>query len=155
LTETTARSDAYLSWRARLAAKQEAHRSQEGPPKPTPNSMWDPASLFESKAPAPSPAGQSAVSPESIDLRTSPIDLTPDDQLSPLARAAEPSRQPRPSEVPSRRWDLVTALVRSKRPPVRERSPSIAEELRNLNEQRLDGTITEDEFKARKAELFA
>jgi hypothetical protein len=142
LTDTTDRSDAYLRWRQRLAAKQQAQRGQtDEPPKAPPNPMWDPAHLFESKAPV--------SSTDEVDLRT-PIHPSP-----PSDRAADPSPEPPPTAAPTRRRALVASLARSQRRSDRRPAPSIAEALRDLNEQRLAGTISEDEFKARKAELFA
>jgi hypothetical protein len=147
----------YLEWRARLAAKHEARRTQEeGPPEATPNPMWDPARLFEPAAPAPGleadpvapPSGLDA-SHDAIDLRT-PLDLTVD-----LDRAPEPSPPPSPIARPPRRRALAEKYASVPRRPVHQPQPSIAEALRELNEHRVAGTISEAEFKARKAELFS
>jgi hypothetical protein len=103
--------------------------------------MWDPAHLFESKAPV--------SSTDEVDLRT------PIAPPVPSGRAAHPSSPPDPTAGPSRRRALVASFARSQRRSDRPPMPSIAEALRDLNEQRLAGTISEDEFKARKADLFS
>jgi hypothetical protein len=160
LTETTSRSDTYLQWRARLAAKQQEVRTQtDEPPKPKPNPMWDPSRLYVFKRPAPSPEAPTVAPPrsggtshEDIDLRTPPIDLrTPVDQAP--ERAADASPHPRPVAVQSRRLALVARYAPSQGRT--SRPPEIAAALRDLNERRVAGTISEDEFKAKQAALFA
>jgi hypothetical protein len=118
--------------------------------------MWDPAQLFETRAPVPAPdhpsmapAAAVDVAPEGIDLRIQTIDV----RTPPGSPRRAP--QPHPEEVLARRRALLASVARSKRGPAPQPQPSIGEALRDLNELRLAGTISEDEFKARKAELFS
>jgi hypothetical protein len=169
LTDTTARSDAYLRWRERLAAKQQANRTPDESPKAAPNPMWDPANLFPSATPGTSPPPgpiESPAAPEpgfapppTIDLRNPVVDL-----LAPLAeprpaRTADPAPKPEPESEPlsvsARHRALIDSYVRSRQRPEPPPKPSVADALRELNEQRVAGEISEDEFKARKAELFS
>lgn len=169
LSESTfqsgSRADAYLEWRERLAAKQETRRTQpESPPKAAPNPMWDPARLFESgsapsdseAAPAATPAADIESRDEAIDLRTEAIDLR-----TPLAPASSPhqgsgsSSENPASPAQPRRRALVAGFQKSQPRSVPASGPSTADALRQLNEQRVNGQISEQEFKARKAELFS
>jgi hypothetical protein len=123
--------------------------------------MWDPSQLFETRTPLPvphpapdhpsvAPATAVEVAPEKIDLRVQTIDV----RTAPGSPRRAP--QPHPEEVLARRRALLASVARSKRGPAPQPpQPSIGEALRDLNEQRLVGTISEDEFKARKAELFS
>lgn len=149
MVQNNPQNDVYLQWRARLAAKQEARRQQYDPPAeptPAPPPAWDAAQLFErDEKPAvhahqieadPAPAA-----PEVIDLR----------------QPAEPTTTAAPSVTlptePPRRQALLERYTRRAR-GLAPLAPSVAEQIRELNEQRLAGTIDEHEFKARKAELF-
>jgi hypothetical protein len=79
-----------------------------------------------------------------VDLRTPPIDLRP-----PAEQV-----QPKPTAGSSRRRALVATIARARRRPAPPAPAAIGDALRELNEQRVAGTISEEEFKARKAELF-
>lgn len=161
MIETTPRSDAYQAWRARLAAKQEERRAAavEPAPEPAANPRWDPAAVFEPAAPEPAPeppapappapvAEPEVIEPEVIELRSPAIDLR-----NPAAdRPAQPrDLVPGPALSPSRR----RALAAREAARARRSTPSVADALRQLNDERLAGTISEAEFKARKAELFS
>lgn len=159
------REDAYLEWRARLAAKQEARRTQpESPSNAAANPMWDPARLFEKPGspktdPCASPAAEHRVEHEGgrerIDLRTEAIDLR-----TPLA-ADRPSsdggsdRSALASSDQPRRRVLAATYLQSRSPSSSGSGPAIADGLRELNEQRVNGTISDEEFKVRKAQLFS
>jgi len=149
VVQTNPQNDVYLQWRARLAAKQEARRQQYDPPAeptPAPPPEWDAAQLFEHDEkpavaarrvePEPAPAA-----PEVIDLRV-PAEPTMN---------AEPA-VPLPTDPPRRQALLERYTRRAKGLAVS--SPSVAQRMRELNEQRLAGTIDEHEFKVRKADLF-
>jgi hypothetical protein len=144
-------NDRYLQWRARLAAKQEARRQHfetVAEPPPSPSSSWDPALLFEhDETPAP---GARPAEPESAPTPRDVIDLRVAE--SPVLPEAF---DPAVSKVvaPSRRRALAAQYTRTPRAPSPS-TASTADLLRQLNEQRLTGVISEDEFKARKAELF-
>jgi hypothetical protein len=169
--EVTPRQDAYLQWRQRLADKQAARRQPEEPPTAKRNSQWDPEALFRPAEPSP-PAPDEGVSREgTIDLR--------DDARTPVtASCARPDVVARPM-VPRRdlrqeRFDSVMALIqdsttaqdaptseagdveaRHGHPQSTTGEPTpISETLQELNQHRLEGIITDEEFKTRKAAIF-
>jgi hypothetical protein len=128
---STARENAYEQWKERQAASPDRPRSQPDRP----------SALV-------------------IDLRA--IDLTPCRPVaSPLFVTPAPAREDEPappaperSNQPRRRA-LLAEFGQGAQRPTPPAKPSIAAALRELNEQRVNETITEEEFKARKAELFA
>jgi hypothetical protein len=108
---------------------------------------------------------------DSIDLRSPTIEL----RLSPLFADPSPdrgtpvARPDRPVSDQPRRQALLAEFRQAGQQPALPSSPSpqaapslappanrsIADALRELNELRVNETIDEQEFKARKAELFA
>jgi hypothetical protein len=190
----SARQDAYIQWRQRLADKQAARRQPEEAPAAKRNSQWDPEALFRADEPS-RPAPDEGASPEpTIDLRDAappPVTAEPLDSQA-LARPrheVQPLRGPEPScarpdaaarptaprrDLRKERFDSVMARIqdsttapeaptteagdveaRHGHPQSTTDEPTpISESLRELNQYRLEGIITDEEFKARKAALF-
>jgi hypothetical protein len=149
--------DAYQEWRARLAAKHDARRGRsELPSTPAPAPRWDPALLFESARPAESPEDDVVATLTGADAAPAAIDLrTPLDATGPCPAASDPAPPPQLAAVPSRPRALVSSPAGSSEPGPARPSPAVADALRELNERRVAGAISEAQFNARKAELFA
>jgi hypothetical protein len=127
-------------------------------PELEPEVSFEPVVSFD---PAPAPAPESAPAATgpapapplpgrpTIDLRT-PLDLrTPPagpDRVAP-GREAD-------AEAPSLAL-VVNRSTPQEAPAPRRHGPAVAEALRELNEQRVHGIISEKEFKRRQAELFS
>ena len=182
MTESTStqqsRGESYLLWRQRLADRQVAWRQPEETG-PKPSSEWDPAALFVKNEPVATSTVDEAGS-QTIDLRTDPPSVAASKPAAPAphvptAKANRPeSRAPHTAAVPKHaprsrttppepepldrqaQFDSVMARLerRSARSVPKQQPPPIGAALRDLNQLRLDGLITDDEFKARKAELF-
>jgi hypothetical protein len=172
----TARQDAYLQWRQRIADKQATRRQPDETPTPKRNSQWDPEALFradEPAAPSPEPA---PVPAPTIDLRAGaevivapePLEAAPSRPARPASRARRDPRAQRLQSVKARLGPPAPAPERPTTgsgsveppPPADPASTAvdltpIGQALRELNEERVEGTITDEEFNARKAAIFA
>jgi hypothetical protein len=175
--DASARRDAVLLWRQRIADKQAARRQPDEAPATKPNSRWDPEALFRGDDPSRTAPDEEASRAATIDLRDAPEapvapappDVDVDIDLDVVAAASAP-----PRDLRKERFDSVMARLQGspteqdgptadvgdleasrgrRRPPTVDLTP-IAARLRDLNQRRLEGTITEEEFKTRKAELF-
>lgn len=77
--------------------------------------------------------------------------------LTPAIRRVAPDPAPPRGDARKDRYDSVMARLQHAPPP--ERPPvddtSLADALRDLNERRLEGRITDEQFRAQKADLFA
>lgn len=171
----TATRDAYLQWRQRIADRQATRRQpDEAPPPAPPTSRWDPEALFRADEATTVPAEEEADRARAIDLRDrGEAPLTPpllDPPPSPSPRPAgglrrDPRKERRDSvvarlEPPVHAPRRPTTGPGAVEPPPRKPAPAsidltpIGDALRELNEQRLDGTVTDEEFNRRKAEIF-
>lgn len=163
-----ARSDDYLQWRQRIADRQAMRRQPPPPPKAAADDRWDPAALFRSDAPADLPLDVPEVLPHQPPAASEPETHTTID-----LRAESPVIVVRgPVDIDGRRqaldddssgssggarYDAVMARLHRRRPVVTTEPPSpasVADGVRELNRLRLEGLISEDDFKARKADLF-
>lgn len=193
-TSASARQDAYLRWRQRIADKQATRRQPEETPAAKPNSVWDPEALFRPAEPSRPAPDEGASRAQTIDLRdAAEVAVTPAPPSSPAPPRPRHDAQPQEGLGPSgptpdvaarpivsrpdprkERLDSVMARLRgsttapeapttdagdAEAHPGHPRSATvdltpIAETLRDLNQQRLEGIITDEEFNTRKAEIF-
>lgn len=182
-TNGRASKDAYLQWRERLAEKHAVRREPDEGRPATPSSQWDPERLFAGPVasdPEPSEDEVTDLLPEPAPADEPTIDLCALEAVVPAEPAERPAEPPAPSRGSSpgsvidvrsarprvevaaaptrsdgRREQYDSVMERLKRAPQPEPDETpIADALRDLNERRLDGKITDAEFRARKAEIF-